>query len=156
MSGPPDDAAGAAVYALWTEVLSGFFKLRAAGRRMGAVDPSGGGTWGLLRSLATGGPQTVPDLARQRPVSRQHIQLLVNRLADAGLVELVENPAHRRSRLVSLTAAGRDRFGQIDAEVRAVAADLAAGLDPKALTAAAETLAEVNRRLEDRLDPSVC
>ena len=51
-------------------------------------------------------PATVPQLARMRPVSRQHIQLIVNDLKDKGLVELVDNPAHKRSRLVQLTAAG--------------------------------------------------
>lgn len=50
---------------------------------------------------------SVPQLARARPVSRQHIQALVNPLVAEGLVELGENPAHKRSKFVDLTDQGR-------------------------------------------------
>jgi DNA-binding MarR family transcriptional regulator len=64
----------------------------------------------VLESLHRDGAATVPALARARPVSRQHIQALVNALREAGLVETRPNPAHRRSPLVALTPAGRRRF----------------------------------------------
>jgi len=51
---------------------------------------------GVLRSLARLGPQTVPQMAGARPVSRQHIQTIVNALAADGLVETIDNPAHKR------------------------------------------------------------
>jgi DNA-binding MarR family transcriptional regulator len=41
-----------------------------------------------------------------RTVSRQTVQTTVNSLAADGLVELTDNPAHKRSRLVRLTDAG--------------------------------------------------
>src|SRR5205807_3589451 len=63
---------------------------------------------GVLRDLARLGPRTVPQLARRRDCSRQHVQVLVNRLVADGMAELIENPDHRRSHLVSLTAAGRE------------------------------------------------
>jgi DNA-binding MarR family transcriptional regulator len=66
------------------------------------------GRRGILRGLDRLGPQTVPQMARARPVSRQYIQMLVNELEAEGLVEVYENHAHRRSRLVRLAAAGRD------------------------------------------------
>ena len=62
------------------------------------------------RILLGPGPSTVPALARARPVSRQHIQVLVNRLLELGLVETRKNPAHERSSLVALTRAGARRF----------------------------------------------
>lgn len=68
---------------------------------------------GVLESLASQGPQTVPALARARPVARQHIQVLVNDLSALGLVETRPNPAHKRSPLVDLTPAGRRRFDAI-------------------------------------------
>ena len=58
-----------------------------------------GGLRGMLRCLRRDGPQSVPQLARSRDVSRQHIQMLVNRLEEEGYVELVENPAHKRSQI---------------------------------------------------------
>lgn len=71
----------------------------------------------VLESLALQGPQTVPALARARPVARQHIQVLINELLDMGLVETIANPAHKRSPLARLTAAGKRRFEEIrDAE----------------------------------------
>lgn len=68
---------------------------------------------GVLESLASQGAQTVPALARARPVARQHIQVLVNELAEWGLVETRSNPAHKRSPLVALTALGTKRFASI-------------------------------------------
>jgi DNA-binding MarR family transcriptional regulator len=64
----------------------------------------------VMESLTTHGAQTVPALARARPVARQHIQVLVNDLAAMGWVETRPNPAHKRSALVALTPAGVRRF----------------------------------------------
>src|SRR5215831_6683621 len=62
---------------------------------------------GVLRDLARLGPRTVPQLARGRDCSRQHVQVLVNRLVADGMAELIANPDHRRSSLVELTEGGR-------------------------------------------------
>lgn len=75
----------------------------------------------VLESLATSGPQTVPALARARPVARQHIQVLVNDLLRMGFVETRANPAHKRSPLIALTPSGSRRFDAIRrAESRAL------------------------------------
>ena len=68
---------------------------------------------GVMRDLYVNGPQTVPQMARSRPVSRQHIQTIVNSLLEANLVELTDNPAHRRSHLVQLTPEGRSAMKKI-------------------------------------------
>lgn len=61
---------------------------------------------GVLEFLETHGPSTVPEIARARFVTRQHIQVLANGLLDAEFVESRENPSHRRSSLLALTQAG--------------------------------------------------
>ena len=61
----------------------------------------------ILRSLDRLGPQTVPQLARARPVTRQHIQILANGLIEDGLIAAEENPAHRKSPLLILTPKGK-------------------------------------------------
>src|SRR5262245_13349428 len=66
-----------------------------------------GGLRSILRGLKKEGPQTVPHMARVRAVSRQHVQMLVNHLIKDGLVELIANPASKRSPLVSLTPQGK-------------------------------------------------
>jgi DNA-binding MarR family transcriptional regulator len=64
----------------------------------------------VLAALSFGEPRTVPDLARGRAVSRQHIQSVINDLLAAGLVEASANPAHRRSPRFALTEEGRRRL----------------------------------------------
>jgi len=132
-------------------IAAAFHKLRAAGKRLGAVFPMGGGTWGLLRSLAREGPQTVPALARARPVARQHIQVMVDALAAQGLVSLIANPRHKRSRLVALTPAGEVAFAALDGRVRAAATNLAAGLDAADVTVATAVLRSLARKLDEGL-----
>jgi DNA-binding MarR family transcriptional regulator len=60
----------------------------------------------VLETLESKGPQTVPAIAERRNSSRQNVQIVVNRLHRLGLVELVSNPAHRRSGLVRITQQG--------------------------------------------------
>jgi DNA-binding MarR family transcriptional regulator len=62
---------------------------------------------GVLRYLIAGGPQTVPQIAAWRATSRQFIQRIVTELETRGLVALADNPKHRRSPRVTVTAKGR-------------------------------------------------
>jgi DNA-binding MarR family transcriptional regulator len=103
---------------------------------------------GVLESLANGSlEKSVPLIAREKGVSRQHIQLIVDALLDRSLVKVVDNPAHKRSPLIVLTAEG----AQIFAEIRRREADmleiLAKGLDRAALAGAAAALEALNTRL---------
>ena len=74
----------------------------------------------LLRHLGEQGPATVPQIARARDVSRQHVQMVVNRFHENGLVKFVENPEHRRSRLVRLNKRGRKLVAEMDRREQAV------------------------------------
>lgn len=100
-----------------------------------------------MRSLAEGGPQTVPAIARSRPVSRQHIQKLADELAAEGLVEFVDNPEHKRSKLMRLTAAGRTRYKSVSGRIQQLADELGRGLDAKKIVAAADVLTRLRERL---------
>jgi DNA-binding MarR family transcriptional regulator len=104
-----EPGAGSAALEEVIDETTGLFHLlhAVAAQLHGGGEPTAGRR-GILRGLDRLGPQTVPQMARARPVSRQYIQMLVNELAADGLVELYDNPAHRRSRLARLTAAGRD------------------------------------------------
>lgn len=62
---------------------------------------------GILRDLYRLGAQTVPQLARSRPVSRQNVQMLVKRLVAEEMAEFIRNPEHKRSHLVRLTSHGK-------------------------------------------------
>ena len=93
--------------ALFRETVSLFHRMRTAAESVHRGYRIRGGERGILMSLHRHGPQTVPQLARARPVSRQHIQAHVTPLASKGLVEFRPNPAHRKSHLVTLTEKGR-------------------------------------------------
>jgi len=61
----------------------------------------------VLQLLLQGGPRSVPNIGRARSTTRQNTQILVNRMLEEKWVELVTNPAHKRSALVQLTEEGR-------------------------------------------------
>ena len=56
---------------------------------------------------------SVPQIARRYTVSRQHVQVTANELVDRGLLRAEENPKHKRSSLLRLSAAGVRRFESI-------------------------------------------
>lgn len=100
----------AALYALVLEVRRLFHRLATASDALHADVGISAAQRAVLEALATSGATTVPDLARRKGVTRQHIQVLANALAAAGLVHTRPNPAHQRSSLLELTDAGRRTF----------------------------------------------
>jgi len=53
-------------------------------------------------------PITVAAISRRLGLSRQSVQQTVNRLEAQGIVEFADNPDHKTSPLVQLTARGRE------------------------------------------------
>jgi DNA-binding MarR family transcriptional regulator len=104
---PAKPGARASLEALLAEVAALANQLRKTAALMPRQDISPQGGWSILQTLGHLGPQTVPDIARTRALSRQNIQILVNRLKFQGYVAVTPNPAHKRSGLVELTARGR-------------------------------------------------
>jgi DNA-binding MarR family transcriptional regulator len=121
----PSDPLAPAFEEVIDETTALFHLLHAVAAQLHGGGELTAGRRGVLRGLDRLGPQTVPQMARARPVSRQYIQSLVNDLEAEGLVETYENPAHRRSRLVRLTSRGRAAL----AEMYRREADLFATLD---------------------------
>ena len=141
--------AGTALFDLGMEVIHTYFRLRAAGEKIGATTPAGAGSWGLLRSLAAAGPQTVPQLARARPVTRQHIQTLANELADQGLVEFIDNPAHKKSKLLAITPTGERRLAEVTERIENAYEKISPGMDEAEIRATIKVLSELRRRASE-------
>src|SRR6266511_1883556 len=97
---PIVDSKAQAVAELMLEVAQCFFRIRALGQKTGLITSWGGGAFGFMRSLALLGPLTVPQIAQMRPTSRQRMQRLADELGAEGLVEFIDNPKHRRSKLI--------------------------------------------------------
>jgi DNA-binding MarR family transcriptional regulator len=94
----------------------------------------------MLEFLYQEEPQTVPQIAREKSVSRQHIQIVATELLDQGLIEALKNPAHKRSPLIQLTAKGRSLFGSIRKTEAALLASMEKKFSLQDLTTAARLL----------------
>jgi DNA-binding MarR family transcriptional regulator len=127
-AGPIVDSKAEVVGELMLEVAQCFFKIRALGQKTGFITGWGGGAFGFMRSLALLGPLTVPQIAQMRPTSRQRMQRLANELAAEGLVEFVDNPRHRRSKLVRLTPKGDARYRDLNARLLEIASTMGGAL----------------------------
>jgi DNA-binding MarR family transcriptional regulator len=110
------------------EVAQCFFRIRAVGQKTGLITSWGGGAFGFMRSLALLGPRTVPQIAQMRPTSRQRMQRLADELAAEGLVTFIDNPKHRRSKLVQLTRQGAARYRELSARLLAIASTMGVAL----------------------------
>ncbi|QIG49356.1 winged helix-turn-helix transcriptional regulator [Nordella sp. HKS 07] len=118
-----------AIAELMLEVALCFFKIRALGQKTGLITSWGGGSFGFLRSLALLGPLTVPQIAQMRPTSRQRMQRLADELVAEGLVKFIDNPKHRRSKLVQLTRKGEARYLEMNSHLLAIASSMGTTLD---------------------------
>lgn len=140
----------AALLRLFDEIPALFHTLR-----MVADDVHGGrnitaSRRGVLRGLDRLGPQSVPQMARARTVSRQHIQGIVNGLLKDGLVASEENPAHRKSPLVRLTAKGKRLLQAAGEREKQLLAHASIGLTAKEINRAADTLQSLRDLLESK------
>lgn len=93
--------------AVMEETVRLFHRMKAVAEALHGGGEMSAGKRGILRDLDRLGPKTVPQLARMRPVTRQHIQSLVDPMVEQGLVEFRHNPDHKRSHLVAITEEGR-------------------------------------------------
>ncbi len=137
-----------AMYEVISETQGLFHRAGAAVRELhGENDPKAGARE-VLECLEDEGPQTVPQLARARPVSRQHMQTHVNSLSAKGLVARDPNPAHQRSPLVSITHAGEKTLQDMLRRERAGIRRLDLAISNQELQFAADVLRRVRAALE--------
>ena len=103
----------------------------------------------VLEFLHAQGPTPVPEIARIRNVSRQHIQTIADGLIADGLVEPHDNPAHRRSPLLALTELGQRTITTVLRREERVIADRLAALPDAETERAARLLARLRAALAD-------
>jgi DNA-binding MarR family transcriptional regulator len=95
-----------ALFDLFWELASTYFRLNAAGARIAARAQLTPGKISILRSVRDAGPQSVAQMARDRPVARQGVQVMADQLVAAGYAKYVDNPSHRRAKLLCVTPKG--------------------------------------------------
>jgi DNA-binding MarR family transcriptional regulator len=144
------DGKGQAIAELMLEIAQCFFRIRAMGQKTGHITSWGGGAFGFMRSLALLGPLTVPDIAEMRPTSRQRMQRLADELAAEGLVEFIDNPRHRRSKLVRLTEKGEAHCRELSTGLLAVATTLGGDLAEADIGKARATVRQLSDAVKAR------
>jgi len=102
----------------------------------------------VLEFLDQHQPQTVSNMAREKNVSRQHIQTLVNDLLTLKLVKAQENPAHKRSPLMSMTEQGKKLFTKIIRDEAKVLASMAGEFSGKNISTSIRTLKAMHQYLQ--------
>lgn len=106
------------------------------------------GVRAVLDQLRREGELTVPQMARAQDLSRQFVQRMVNDAVEAGFVALTENPAHRRSSLVRLTADGRDAIDAVASRERRLMGRVGGDLTTEQLDATLHVLTHMLAALD--------
>ena len=103
----------------------------------------------VLELVLREGPTPVPEIARARLVSRQHIQHQVDALLERKLVRREPNPAHKRSALIVLADRGRALIQNMRADELHALSRLQAGTSDSAIREAAQVLAAWRKTLNE-------
>jgi len=91
---------------------------------------------------------SVPSIANKYRVSRQHVQVTVNRLRSIGLLRAETNPRHKRSQLIRLSKSGREIFAEIRNNESLVIQKLFADLEPEDVERTRQMLKSLLARCE--------
>ncbi len=118
------------------------------GEHLHQSEPLTMGMRAILEFLLRNGPTTVPNIARSRGVSRQHVQALVNPLVEQRLVKAADNPAHRRSPLMQLTARGERTIERMRGREAAVLDDADLDLSPAEMHRTAAALRRIRLAID--------
>ena len=88
------------------------------------------------------GPLSISELARRLAISRQSVHETVSTACDLGLVELVDDPANRRIRIVQFTANGKRMSRTVLAVDRRMERELAARIGARNVAALKRILSQ--------------
>jgi len=147
---PIVDSKAEAIAELMLEVAQCFFRIRAVGQKTGLITSWGGGAFGFMRSLALFGPLTVPQIAQMRPTSRQRMQRLADELVAQRLVTFIDNPKHRRSKLVQLTRKGDARYRELNARFLVIASTMGVALSEADIRRTSEIVRQLSGDVKAR------
>lgn len=134
------------------EIRTCFNLLKSLAEQLGSDLGINSSMRAVLEGLGSSSGRTVPDLARERGVSRQHIQTVVNALLEENLVSVVENPEHKRSVLYLLTPGGAATFAEIQKREANPLAALACALPEDGVLQSRALIARLNEELKSLIE----
>jgi DNA-binding MarR family transcriptional regulator len=138
-----------ALYGLIREIRGAFQELKALGDRLHAERGLTASMRAVLEHLSDEGPASVPQIARAKSVSRQHIQTIVDDLKAEEMVISQANPAHRRSPLIAPSPKGALVFAEARAAEASSLLKLSQRLDGPAVEHSAATLRALRGAIAD-------
>lgn len=142
---------GEQMVALTQAVRSVFNRLKALGDELHADLAITTAMRAVMATLFERGPKTVPQIAKLKGVTRQHIQVLADALVDQRLANVMANPAHKRSSLIGLSEKGRRAFVKMRAREAPVIEELARDFEARELERATGVLVRLAAGIEERL-----
>jgi len=113
--------------------------------------------WQVIR-VASPGTLTVSQIARRLGMSRQNVQRIANDLVGQGLAHYADNPDHKSSPHLVLTAAGRAVLRTLSErarDYRALLARRCRGLDLARLLEQLKTMSAALAEIDDEVAASV-
>jgi DNA-binding MarR family transcriptional regulator len=137
--------------AAFTELVIELFRLNGAMIAVGdAMTRDLGLTsarWQVLGAVGKE-PKTVAAAARQMGLTRQNVQRIADWLVESGIADFVDNPNHRRAKLVALTRQGMALRRQLGGRQAVWANAVAEHFSAAELAATAEILRRLKKTLE--------
>jgi DNA-binding MarR family transcriptional regulator len=105
--------------------------------------------WQVLGAIGKE-PKTVATAARQMGLTRQNVQRIADWLVESGIAEFVDNPNHRRAKLVALTKKGVALREQLKRRQTKWANETAASFANGELEATVDVLRRLKKVLEKK------
>ena len=104
--------------------------------------------WWQVLGAVLRAPLSVASVARAMGMTRQGVQRVADLLVAKGLAEYLDNPAHRRAKLLTPTAEGREAISRIAPAHQALAERLVAELGPEGFQESLEALQRLSAALD--------
>jgi len=108
-----------------------------------------GARWQVLGAIKDG-PKTVAQIARRYELSRQGVLWIVQSLLEDGLVKYIDNPDHKRAKLLVFTERGKETDAEIERRQCRWSNDLGKAFDLEDLHAATQCVRRLGERIKDR------
>lgn len=135
---------------VFAETVALFQRLRAVAPLMHAHDELGQDECTVLQGLARDGSRTVADIGNDCDIPRNQAQKLVKALEKQGLVQMVDDPENKRTKLAELADSGRELVRSLDRREVELLSSLPLAATPADLRSAATALAAVRQALGDQ------
>lgn len=135
---------------IFAETVALFQRLRAVAPLMHAHDELGQNECTVLQGLARDGSRSVADIGNDCDIHRNQAQKLVKALEKRGLVQMIDDPENKRTKLTELSDSGRELVRSLERREVELLSSLPLAATPADLRSAAAALAAVRQALSDQ------